>query len=53
MKIFTSTDIMIDEEYEKSITFSHVQMELGWFMRVFVRMGRLDSVENDTKVMVF
>jgi hypothetical protein len=53
MTHITTHDILIDEDYEYTISLSSVNLTCGWFMRFFVTADKLDSLENDTKVMVF
>jgi hypothetical protein len=53
MTHITTYDILIDEDYESSISLSSVHLTCGWYMRFFITADKIDSIENDAKVMVF
>lgn len=53
MNNFTSYDIMIDDTYDMNISLSSVHMSCGWMLHFFVGHAKIDSPENDTKIMVF
>jgi hypothetical protein len=53
MTLITTYDILIDEEYMHTVSLSSVNLKCGWYMQFFVTADKLDSIENDAKVMVF